>query len=503
VNAEILPSIVERMERSPLTSGAEPRALVPTNFEGVFRLATVLAQSGLAPRDLNTPEKISVAIMHGLEVGMTPMAALQSIAVVNGRPTIWGDGAIGLVRASGQMEWIEETVEGDGHQMVAKCKVKRRGEPKAAEGTFSVADAKTAGLWDKPGPWKQYPKRMLKMRARAFVLRDAFADVLRGLAIREEMEDVERAAVDVTPAPPPPAARQRRAPAPQVIEHQNAPAAPSPTDAAVATGAEAPRHTRGPDQAVEEASAPNVRPANACEAGRLEPIRDVVEEEPFDPDAKLAELKDQLATAQSEQDVEEIRALFADDLEVLPRSHRSQADDAFQEAEERLKPKAPTWTLPEDIWAVPDTFPSQTEYWTFLERAVKGSVVGDREKLIALWQNSTLQRDALKFNAQTQETMKQLVAKRLDEITPAPEPEPAQQEAASDAFDPLKPAMDEESYSHWVEWIVANVDDSQRLEKLWQGSADWKDQFGASMPKRTEWRQRYLARRKELQAAGK
>jgi hypothetical protein len=59
--------------------------------------------------------------------------------------------------------------------------------------TFSVADAIRAGLWRKPGPWCDYPRRMLQMRARAFALRDAFPDVLGGLYLREEFEGVTRA----------------------------------------------------------------------------------------------------------------------------------------------------------------------------------------------------------------------------------------------------------------------------------------------------------------------
>ncbi len=55
--------------------------------------------------------------------------------------------------------------------------------------TFSVADAKQAGLWKKSGTWTTNPKRMLKMRARAFTLRDGWPDVLKGLHSIEEIQD--------------------------------------------------------------------------------------------------------------------------------------------------------------------------------------------------------------------------------------------------------------------------------------------------------------------------
>jgi len=171
----------------------------------------------MAPKGLDTAEKAMVAIMHGLEVGMTPMAALQSIAVVNGRPTIWGDGAIGLVRGSGKCEWIKEQIDGEGDKMVAVCKVKRKGEEDPVIGRFSVDDAKKASLWGKSGPWQQYPKRMLAMRARAFALRDGFADILRGLGIAEEIQDTPATIKDVTPQRTP---RKPPVPPTEQIEEQ-------------------------------------------------------------------------------------------------------------------------------------------------------------------------------------------------------------------------------------------------------------------------------------------
>ena len=191
--------------RPHLAAGAKPTAIVPTDMESAYRLANAVCSAGMAPKGLDTPEKALVAILHGLEIGLTPMAALQRIAVVNGRPTIWGDGAIGLVRGSGLCEWIKETIEGDGDARVAVCEAKRRGEPESIKRTFSVKDAKQASLWGKAGPWQQYSERMLQMRARAFCLRDGFADVLGGLYLREEIDE-DHAVSRRAPAPTPVAA---------------------------------------------------------------------------------------------------------------------------------------------------------------------------------------------------------------------------------------------------------------------------------------------------------
>lgn len=165
-----------------LKSGGSIAGIVPQSIEEVFRLAQAVSLSGLAPRDLNTPEKITVAIMTGLELGLPPMFSLNKIAVINGRPTLWGDALPGLLWSRGFKikEWISDEV--------AHCEVTRPDGKKIVR-TFSPADAQKAGLKDKAGPWKQYPTRMLAMRARGFACRDGAADVLGGLYLKEEIED--------------------------------------------------------------------------------------------------------------------------------------------------------------------------------------------------------------------------------------------------------------------------------------------------------------------------
>ena len=176
--------------RPPLVTGGRIKAIVPENIEQAYRLASAIAAANMAPKAYNRDaNSIMIGIMHGMEVGFTPMAALQSIAVINGTPCIWGDGALALVRASGLLEEFKETIEGEGDQAKAVCWIKRKGEEGMAR-SFSVADAKKAELWGKKGPWQTYPQRMLPMRARSWALRDGFADVLRGLHIAEEAQDM-------------------------------------------------------------------------------------------------------------------------------------------------------------------------------------------------------------------------------------------------------------------------------------------------------------------------
>ena len=179
--------------------------LSPQNFEQALTFANYLADSEMVPKDFRgKPGNCLIAMQWGAEVGLKPLQALQNIAVINGRPSLWGDSVIALVRASPLCEYVVE--EDDGQ--VATCRTKRRGAPGEQVERFGMEDAKAAGLLGKQGPWTQYPKRMRKMRARAFLLRDVYADVLRGLPIAEELMDMptERhmgAVEEVTPAAKP------------------------------------------------------------------------------------------------------------------------------------------------------------------------------------------------------------------------------------------------------------------------------------------------------------
>jgi hypothetical protein len=173
-----------------LSTHTQPKGLALQTMADAMSFGKMVAESDFAPKDFRgKPASCVLAIQAGAEIGLSPMQALQSIAVVNGRPSIFGDAALAVVKACPVCEYVTETVEGDGEQMVATCTAKRRGYPQPTVVKFTVADAKKAALWGKSGPWTQYPKRMLQMRARGFALRDAFPDALRGMVTAEEAGD--------------------------------------------------------------------------------------------------------------------------------------------------------------------------------------------------------------------------------------------------------------------------------------------------------------------------
>ncbi len=171
-------------------------SLTPSSLKEAMEYAQIIANSTMVPKNYQgKPGDILVAVQMGAELGLKPIQALQNIAVINGKPSVYGDALLALVQAHPSFEDVKEAF--DEKTNTAFCTVKRKNQDEYTV-SFSSEDAKKAGLWGKAGPWSQYPKRMLQMRARSFALRDKFADALSGLIMAEEAQDYSTIS-DVTP----------------------------------------------------------------------------------------------------------------------------------------------------------------------------------------------------------------------------------------------------------------------------------------------------------------
>jgi hypothetical protein len=159
----------------------------PRTMEEAMNFCTIMAASELVPKCYqDKPGNIMVAIQMGGELGISPMRALRSIAVINGRASMWGDDVLAMVLASPVCEYVDESESNDKQGV---CRTKRKG-CKEQVSVYTIADAQAAGLLGKTGPWQTNRPRMLKLRARGFGLRDNFADVLAGLVTAEEALDL-------------------------------------------------------------------------------------------------------------------------------------------------------------------------------------------------------------------------------------------------------------------------------------------------------------------------
>lgn len=221
-----------KIERLPVKLEADEggvQAILPRDLEQTFKMAKGIISSGIVPRAFRYSKRdadnglipegkrkgdpnealIVMGIMKSMEIGLAPLTGLSYLLPINDRFTIWGDAAVGLAQSKGLVakqfhdtigppvapttelaDWPDEY----GHEV----RIFRKGQESPYVGRYTVGDAKRARLWmnsDKE-PWLKYPDRMLFNRARAFALRDGFADAFMGLAITEEARDAAPEPVD-------------------------------------------------------------------------------------------------------------------------------------------------------------------------------------------------------------------------------------------------------------------------------------------------------------------
>lgn len=187
-----------------MTTEPKSLALVPTNISETQDLARIYAKSSLLPPDLRGKEAdVFVTIMAGMELGLAPMAALRSIHVVKGKPILSADGMVAVVQASGLCEYFT-CVESSA--AIATYETKRKGAPTPQRLSFTIDEAKVAGIAGGDN-WKKYPSAMLRARAKAALARDVYPDAIAGVYTDDEARDF----VDAKP-------RNGHAPAAHAIE---------------------------------------------------------------------------------------------------------------------------------------------------------------------------------------------------------------------------------------------------------------------------------------------
>lgn len=336
----------------PMPAGGKVLAIIPQTIEETFRLARGVIQSGLAPYSLTGKIRtaddtqralsaVAIVIMAGAELGLPPMVSLRSFTVINGRPALYGDGLINVVRRSGmakslKMGWTYggdwrlfvragrlPEPEGDTPEELAEdrkrireqfeawpedersggyCEAERKDTGESKVMVFTVAEAKRAGLWQdqaevmkdvwdngqkvrrmapNDSPWFRYRERMGGWRAAGYCLRDLFGDALGGITDEWEAREIA-GVIDITPSDPPGIS------------------APSPEEPAPPT----------PDE-------PELHNSDQPEGGKNEAVTDKVDEksgdaensstddEPQTPDEFLANLKYWLDGVQSFEALEE------------------------------------------------------------------------------------------------------------------------------------------------------------------------------------------------------
>lgn len=187
-------------ENTALATTAGTFALIPKGFEDAERIATKLSQSQMLPEHFRgKPENVFWALAYGLEVGLTPIQALQAIYVVHGRPGMYAAAKVALIRGSGVCEFFR-CVEASATS--ATYETKRKGDPVVHKKQVTIEMARSAGWAGQNKKYESEPQRMLEARAKGWLADDVYPDVLRGIETAEELYDGGAGGPTFT-APPP------------------------------------------------------------------------------------------------------------------------------------------------------------------------------------------------------------------------------------------------------------------------------------------------------------
>lgn len=210
---ETKPEPEPQAKTAPATLRPTPIAIragqaAPQTIEDQFRMATLYLKSGMLPARFTKPEAVLTAMHFAAEhFPDAPLTALRQIAVIEGTPAMFGDLPLAKVQNhpayAGKREYFLDehskiiSVENQNLNApvwAAVCTTFRKmhdGSKESHTTTFTVEDAKRAGLWNKKTksgndtPWVKYPADMMKYRARGRNLKDHFADALNGVGIGE------------------------------------------------------------------------------------------------------------------------------------------------------------------------------------------------------------------------------------------------------------------------------------------------------------------------------
>jgi len=158
-----------------MTAGTAVATLTPAPavaWDQELRGAQYLLKSGLCPVALKSPEAALFVILAGRDLGLSPVASLRGLTIIQGKVEVSADLQLGLYhKAGGRSKWVELTDTRASLQLMAPwC------EPHVS--SFSVDDARRAGLTG--DNWRKYPKAMLRSRAITQGLKDIGFDATAG-----------------------------------------------------------------------------------------------------------------------------------------------------------------------------------------------------------------------------------------------------------------------------------------------------------------------------------
>lgn len=143
--------------------------------------AKALADSNLLPTQYRKqPANLLFALEYAEALGVSPINAITSIHVIEGKPSASADLIASLVRRAGHRLRVS------GDDTYALAQIIRADDPEFTfESRWTIEKARAAGLAGK-AVWKNYPGAMLRARAITEVARSAAPDALFGVIYTPE-----------------------------------------------------------------------------------------------------------------------------------------------------------------------------------------------------------------------------------------------------------------------------------------------------------------------------
>lgn len=155
----------------------------PRDMTELRAFAKDAAESGFF--GAKNPTQALMIAMSGRDLGLSYTQSLRAFHVVSGRPTLSADGMVAICVGRRDICAYFATIESSPTSCTVETQ--RVGNPAPARLTYTIADAKTAGLTNKD-TWRQHPANMLRARAKAALARDVYPDLLMGLYDPEELD---------------------------------------------------------------------------------------------------------------------------------------------------------------------------------------------------------------------------------------------------------------------------------------------------------------------------
>lgn len=162
----------------------------PKTATEAWQLSKYYHPSGLLPKDLKVISDVFVVISAGRDFGWSPMQSFRGIYVVKGKPSLSADAMVGLAKSRPDICEYFTLIEST--PTLATFETKRKSDKNPVRMTFSIQEARDAGLFEKDSTWSKYPARMLRNRCKSALCKEVYEELFFGTYEESEAREVER-----------------------------------------------------------------------------------------------------------------------------------------------------------------------------------------------------------------------------------------------------------------------------------------------------------------------